>query len=243
MADSFDDEDPPDDRSTVYRVVEGLTVVALIIAVVVWQSDGTLDAARRMAVAWGLSAPDTPPDMLSPDIRTAERGSDLPGFDTTATGSVGAPPLAVSPDEAPPLSVPVTAPPTAAGWRAACNSASPSFCTASQSLADTRDPTLETSWTIEKGGDGLIAVWTTPTDVTVGRGMSLTVGQGPTRTVPFAACGQHSCEVRAKLAPDFIAELRRQGTARTAILLRDGRTVTFEFSPVGLAEALDRLGV
>ena len=92
-------------------------------------------------------------------------------------------------------------------------------------------------------GDGLIAVWTTPTDVTVGRGMSLTVGQGPTRTVPFAACGQHSCEVRAKLAPDFIAELRRQGTARTAILLRDGRTVTFEFSPVGLAEALDRLGV
>lgn len=244
MADSFDDEEPRDGRSTFHRVVEALTVVALIAAVVIWQSDGTLDAARRFAAQLGFGA--SPSGNGSPPVEdTRFAASDLPRLDPTATGSIGsiadAPPLAISADEAPPLAP--ARPIVSAGWRAACDDGTPSFCTASQSLAIPDNPGLETSWTIEKGKDGVVAVWTTPTDVAIGRGMMLTLGKGTPKTVPFESCGPHSCEVRARLAADFLADLRKAGEAHTVIVLRDGRSVTFDFSPEGLAEALDKLGV
>ena len=40
-----------------------------------------------------------------------------------------------------------------------------------------------------------------------------------------------------------VRELRKAGTARTEIVLRGGRAVSFEFSPEGLSQALDKLGV
>lgn len=239
MADSFDDEEPRRDRPILNRVVEVLCVLAFLFALVLWQSDGTLRAARNLIAALGIGGTTESQPMLAvaPPPETVQ-------LDRQTTGSIPAtPPLHIAPGDVEPSSTPTADAQPSSGWRAACDGATPAFCTATQSLALAGDSDLETSWTIEKDKDGLVAVWTTPTDVMVSRGMSLKLGSGSAKIVPFDSCGPHSCEVRAKLASGFLAELRKAGTARTEIVLRGGRAVSFEFSPEGLSQALDKLGV
>jgi len=275
MSDSFDELEPPDPRSTLYRVVEGLTVVALVVAVILWQSDGTLMAARTLfgingggaeepsptLVAMAAPAPSIQPQ--STDIRLVKHvapAAPIADIDPVATGSVAAPrtipaaaPAVARSFPAQPAREPVrlvvpsaTLPPpplTPRGWIAACDRPEASFCTASQSLSQVDDPLVETSWTIEHSADGLFAVWTAPTSVMVDRGMTLIMGDGSPKTVPFTACGAHSCEVRARLAGDFIALLRRSGRISTEMVLKSGKTVSFDFSRDGLDAALAKLGV
>lgn len=266
MSDSFDELEPPDPRSTFYRVVEGLTVVALVVAVILWQSDGTLMAARTLfGINGGVEEPaptliavSAPPASIQPqstDIRLVKHAAPAPvaDVDPVATGSIAAP-VATRPARpfvAQPAPEPVrlvapsaTLPPlTPRGWIAACDRPEASFCTASQSLSQPDDPLVETSWTIEHSADGLFAVWTAPTSVMVDRGMTLIMGDGRPKTVPFTACGAHSCEVRARLAGDFIALLRRSGRISTEMVLKSGKTVSFDFSREGLDAALAKLGV
>lgn len=268
MSDSFDELEPPDPRSTLYRVVEGLTVVALVVAVILWQSDGTLMAARTLIGLDGgtaeepsstLVAMSMQPSSILPqssDIRLVKHvapAAPVADVDPVATGSVATPaatrpgrPSARQPAaETVRLVAPsATLPPlTPRGWIAACDRPEASFCTASQSLSQPDDPLVETSWTIEHSADGLFAVWTAPTSVMVDRGMTLMMGDGHPKTVPFTACGAHSCEVRARLAGDFIALLRRSSRISTEMVLKSGKTVSFDFSRQGLDAALAKLGV
>ncbi len=266
MSDSFEDLEPPDPRSVLYRVVEGLTVVALLVAVVMWQSDTTLQAARQLFAPGEEAAP--PPVMVamqprSTDIRLVEPasgGTPRPAeVDPVETGSiVQSPPVATAPAAVPPMPSPLVVAPTripaaqrplpaslpsAIGWTAACDTTSNLFCTASQTLSQPDDPLIETSWTIQRSENGLYAIWTTPTNVLVPRGMVLIMGDGQPKTVPFSGCGAHSCEVRARLAGDFITLLRQSQRVSTEIVLKNGKTVTFAFSPEGLDSALAKLGV
>jgi invasion protein IalB len=238
MADSLDDEELRRDRPILNRIVEALCVIAFLFALVLWQSDETLTAVRNLVAAIGFGGSSEPQAMLA--VATPTEPALL---DRETTGSIPTTaPLHIAVGEAEQApQAEADLPPV--GWRAACDGATPAFCTATQSLTLAGEADLETSWTIEKGKDGLVAVWTTPTDVMVSRGMSLKLGSGSAKVVPFDSCGPHSCEVRAKLASDFLADLRKAGTARTEIMLRGGRAVTFDFSPDGLAEALDKLGV
>lgn len=267
MSDSVDEDDVPDARSLLYRVIEGLTVVALIGAVVVWQSDGTLTAARRILSSIGQEDPPAPPP--APLLMTANRSSDirlvvpgdvlptkaqsrasLPGSDTedvdpVETGSIPAPldrsaPVAKASTGSPAPAARTAAQPS--GWILSCDARTPASCTASQSLARPDNPSLETSWTIESGEGGLVGVWTTPTSVVVSRGMVLTLGDGKPKTVPFDSCGPHSCEVRARLAADFIEQLKGSARISTEIVLRGGKTIVFSFSKTGLGDALKKLG-
>ncbi len=261
MSDAFEDLEPPDPRSILYRVVEGLTVVALLVAVVMWQSDTTLQAARQMFAAGDAAAPDQVLVAMRPrssDIRlvapasaTAERPNDV---DPVETGSiVQSPPAATPPMRAPLVAAPTriaaaqrpepASLPSATGWSAACDSTSKLFCTASQTLSQADDPLVETSWTIQRSESGLYAIWTTPTNVLVPRGMVLIMGDGQPKTLPFSACGAHSCEIRARLAGDFITLLRQSQRVSTEIVLKNGKTVSFDFSPDGLDSALAKLGV
>lgn len=249
MRDSFDELEPPDPRSILYRVVEGLTVVALLVAVVMWQSDGTLQAARQLIA--GTEEPAAPVVVAmrprSSDIRLIRPGSGE--IDPVETGSIATPaprspqPQMPTPRAVVPAGAPAAERPQPRGWQAACDGPKQTFCTASQTLSQADDPLVETSWTIERGANGLYGVWTTPTSVLVSRGMVLIMGDGNPKTVPFSACGPHSCEVRARLAGDFVELLRRSQRVSTEIVLKSGKTVSFTFSPDGLEQALDRLGV
>ncbi|MCX5479290.1 invasion associated locus B family protein [Kaistia geumhonensis] len=278
MSDSFDELEPPDPRSTLHRVVEGLTVVALVVAVILWQSDGTLMAARTLlgmdgdaqaepsATLVAMSVQPQPIQPQSSDIRLVKHVApavSTPDIDPVATGSVAAatatrPARPITPPDVRPFpaqpapdpvrlvtpSVALPPPPlTPRGWTAACDRPEASFCTASQSLSQPDDPLVETSWTIEHSAGGLFAIWTAPTGVMVDRGMTLIMGDGRPKTVPFTACGAHSCEVRARLAGDFVSLLRRSSRISTEIVLKNGKTVSFDFSREGLDAALAKLGV
>ncbi len=261
MSDSFDELEPPDPRSVLYRVVEGLTVVALLVAVVMWQSDGTLQAARQIFAPGDEIAPQPVMVAMQPrssDIRllgtAATSEKPAADVDPVETGSIARSlpvpaPAGPSPLVAAPTRIPATQRPTPVavpapiGWSAACDSAKGVFCTASQTLSQPDDPLVETSWTIQRGPSGLSAIWTTPTGVLVPRGMVLIMGDGQPKTVPFTGCGAHSCEVRARLADDFIVLLRQSKRVSTEIVLKSGKTVTFDFSPEGLDAALAKLGV
>ena len=104
------------------------------------------------------------------------------------------------------------------------------------------DPDVGLSWTIERRADGLFAVWTAPGGIRADRGMVLTMGDGAPKTVPFTACDARSCEIRARLAGDFVALLRRSPQVSTEIVLESGRSVRFTFTREGLDEALAKLG-
>jgi len=240
MADSLDDG-PREPRSILTPILEGLSVVAFLAAILLWQSDETQIAARNLVASWGWIEP-APEPMLKvaasvPSALPAEDAAPpaSSGLDPAPTGSIAA--LVAAADADLPD---VNAAPS--GWVAACDGGVPAFCTASQSLALPGEPGIETSWTIEKSGQDVVAVWTTPTSVVISRGMMLTLGEGKPRLVPYESCGPRSCEVRAKLADDFIALLRKAGHAQTQIVLRGGRVVTFDFVPMGLPEALATLG-
>lgn len=262
MSHPFDHEEPPDTQSILFRVVEGLAVVGFVLAVIVWQTDGTLDAAKRFASGFGLGAtPEAAPvqtafggrpsdiKIINPSAQVAAASPEEPaGTDPVETGSILPVPVA---DTGRPVAVALAVPEIPAarlpepqsGWIASCDTGAPIFCTASQSLARSDDPMMETSWTIEKGEGGLVAIWTTPTGVMVSRGMTLTMGDGKPKTVPFDSCGPRSCEVRAKLASDFIGLLKGSPRISTQIVLRGGKTVTFDFARQGLEPALEKLGV
>ncbi|MCX5497528.1 invasion associated locus B family protein [Kaistia dalseonensis] len=220
-------------------MIEGLSVVAFLAAIVVWQSDGTRQAAGRFVASFRSEAPAEPDRGESPiivagdtrPVRTIDLSRDgtESGVDPVRTGSI-----------VPPSAFAIA---RLKGWVSACDSDKATFCTASQSLSAESDPAIETSWTIEKSPEGLVGVWTVPTDVLIDRGMTLIVGDGTPKTVPYASCGAASCKVRAKLAPNFIGLLRGSKRIATEIMLRNGRVITFDFSRKGLPEALEKLGV
>ncbi|SHE69810.1 Invasion protein IalB, involved in pathogenesis [Kaistia soli DSM 19436] len=255
MSDSFEELDQPDPRSTFYRVVEGLTVVALLVAVVLWQSDDTLQAARQL-LGSGEEAGAAPVVVAaqprSSDIRLVDPSAPLrhraTDLDLVETGSVVQPQQAALASSAeipsPPRAVSQSMPmQVREGWSAACDGEGDRFCTASQALTQADDPTVETSWTIQHSDSGLYGIWTVPTGVLVSRGMVLIMGDGQPKTVPYSGCGAHSCQVRARLADDFVTLLRNSKRVSTEIVLKNGKTVTFDFSPEGLDAALEKLGV
>ena len=101
---------------------------------------------------------------------------------------------------------------------------------------------LSASWRIERTDAGeLIGVWTLPTGVKIGRGMQLAFDDGEPSVVPYDSCAQSSCEVRARLGPDFIDLMRSAGTTASTVTLKDGATQTYAFSHDGLPAGLDRL--
>jgi invasion protein IalB len=98
------------------------------------------------------------------------------------------------------------------------------------------------SWRIERTAAGdLIGVWTLPTGVMIGRGMQLALDGGTPSVVPYDSCAKSSCEVRAKLGPDFVDLMRAAARTGATVTLKGGSTQSYEFSHDGLAAGLARL--
>lgn len=124
-------------------------------------------------------------------------------------------------------------------WIYACDTA---HCFIRQNLHYPGATPVDAAWRIEADGKGgLMSVWTTPTNLIVRRGLQLDVGSGKSIVVPFESCSERSCEIRANLAPDFIAILRQASRLAAGVTFRNDRNFAFEFSPKSFTLALDRL--
>ncbi|WEK52483.1 MAG: invasion associated locus B family protein [Candidatus Kaistia colombiensis] len=123
-------------------------------------------------------------------------------------------------------------------WFVACDAAA--ACSLTQTIRQAGMPAA--SWRIERNAAGdLVGVWTLPTGVMVGRGMQLALDDGKPSGVPYDSCAQSSCEVRAKLGPDFVELMRAAGKTGATVTLKGGATQTYGFSHDGLAAGLERL--
>lgn len=286
MSESIQDNESGDLRSPLCRVIEASCVVAAVAAIMLWQSDQTLDAARQF---FGLAeplptvapmAPMAPMTMrpIASDLHLAPKLSDSPSVApptsivvdrSIQTASISPAPSAVpilrdrpsapvvtsalptafsgGPAAFSPVPLAVTrsvvTPVEGPRWTAACDETNGEFCIAAQVLASPGDPLIETSWTIEHGSDGLVAIWTAPAGVDIAHGMALIMGEGEPKTMPFTSCGLYSCESRLSLAGDFVDRLRRSARVSTEIVLANGKMVHFDFTRDGLDDALARLGV
>jgi invasion protein IalB len=104
------------------------------------------------------------------------------------------------------------------------------------------DTPVDVGWRIEAGAASeRTAIWTTPTNLIVRTGLQIDVGSGKMIAVPFDSCAPRFCEVRAKLAPDFIAILRQAPKLAAGVTFRNNKTFAFQFSPKGFAQAFDQL--
>jgi invasion protein IalB len=100
-------------------------------------------------------------------------------------------------------------------------------------------------WTIEKDRNGVLhAAWRTPTGIALIRGLTIDIGDGAPKTVPFSTCDTRLCTARAVLAADYLAKLEAAGHLSAAVVIDDtGKPYTFALSSRGLTDALAQLSV
>lgn len=115
-------------------------------------------------------------------------------------------------------------------------------CALVQRLVDSnRRPRLV--WSVTRDTDGTVrAMWQTATDVDPRQGLSLDIGDGKPRTVPFAACAEQYCMVRGILAPAYLATLASVGRVTVGLSSKTGEATSYAFALTGLADGLAWLG-
>lgn len=130
-------------------------------------------------------------------------------------------------------------------WFVVCpaDAATAIACYIEQQLSAKDSKGVVMAWTVRRDAEGVVhAAWSTPTDVATNRGLTLDIGDGTPRGVPFAGCDAGRCLVQAILAPDYLRKLETANSI-TAILVPSatGKPVKFGLSSDGFAEALARL--
>ncbi|CAN7422041.1 invasion associated locus B family protein [Devosia sp. LjRoot16] len=154
---------------------------------------------------------------------------------------------------------PAVAPPTAPGttpvaanpkveriedWFVICPADAATACYMEQQLSAKESKGIVFAWTVWRDPEGVVhAAWRTPADVATNRGLTLDIGDGKLRTVPFAQCSAGNCVVQAILAPDYLSKLDTAATISAVIVpTTTGKPVKFVLSSNGFTEALARLG-
>ncbi|MCX5497260.1 invasion associated locus B family protein [Kaistia dalseonensis] len=130
---------------------------------------------------------------------------------------------------------------TIGAWSLNCAGAASAPCAMSQSLHQVGTPPQDATLVIERTAAGVFAVWTMPTGIMVNRGMTLDIGDGNPKIVPYESCDAATCEIRAKLAPDFIIILKAATRLSATITFKGGTSFTFAFGLDGFVNALARV--
>lgn len=128
-------------------------------------------------------------------------------------------------------------------WFVICPADAATACYMEQQLSAKESKGIVFAWTVWRDAEGVVhAAWRTPADVATNRGLTLDIGDGKLRTVPFAQCDAGKCLVQAILAPDYLSKL--DGAASISAIVvpsATGKPVKFALSSNGFTEALARL--
>jgi invasion protein IalB len=213
------------------RVLVGVIVLLLVAA----GGLGFLFFSGAMSTAQPTSgAAATAPVPTPRPATAASSGSDATG----ATGDQAAAPAQ------PPQPI-VTKQATYGDWNYTCvktdaSQTTPS-CSILQTLSNSTTKHLAFLWRIIASDKGLVAVWLTPTNVVVGQGMVIDVGQPKPLALPFNYCTSGECQVQASLAQDFVDTLSKATKANVTIFPIGAKPTTYPFSVKGLPDALAAL--
>ena len=128
-------------------------------------------------------------------------------------------------------------------WFVICPADAGTACYMEQQLSAKESKGIVFAWTVWRDAEGVVhAAWRTPADVATDRGLTLDIGDGKLRTVPFAQCGAGKCVVQAILAPDYLSKLDTAAKISAIVVpTTTGKPVRFVLSSNGFTEALERL--
>jgi invasion protein IalB len=128
-------------------------------------------------------------------------------------------------------------------WFVICPADEASACIMEQQLSAKEAKGIVFAWTVWRDAEGVVhATWRTPADVATKRGLTLDIGDGKLRTVPFVNCSAGKCMVQAILAPDYLNKLQTAASISAIVVpAATGKPVRFALSSNGFAEALARL--
>jgi invasion protein IalB len=128
-------------------------------------------------------------------------------------------------------------------WFVICPADTATGCYMEQQLSAKESKGIVFAWTVWRDAEGVVhAAWRTPADVATNRGLTLDIGDGKLRTVPFARCGAGKCVVQAILAPDYLSKLDTAAKISAIVVpTTTGKPVSFVLSSNGFTEALARL--
>jgi invasion protein IalB len=155
-----------------------------------------------------------------------------------------------TPAETPPIAQPAPAaaaePPKVEpvkDWFVICPADAATACYMEQQLPAKDSKGIVFAWTVWRDAKDVVhAVWRTPPDVTTNLGLTLDIGDGKLRTVPFVECSAGKCLVQAILAPDYLSKLDTAGDIFASVVpTATGKPVRFRLSSKGFTEALARL--
>lgn len=128
-------------------------------------------------------------------------------------------------------------------WFVICPADGATACYMEQQLSAKGSKGIVFAWTVWRDAEGVVhAAWRTPADVATNRGLTLDIGDGKLRTVPFVNCNTGKCLVQAILAPDYLSKLDAAASISAIIVpTATGKPVKFALSSNGFSEALARL--
>ncbi len=115
-------------------------------------------------------------------------------------------------------------------------------CAISQRIARADTKQAVFLWRINQDGKGgFVSVWQTPTDILVGRGLTIDAGTPKPLVIPFELCTSRGCQAGANVDPSFLDALGKADKATAKLFLINGQSVTIKVSVKGLSDALAKL--
>jgi invasion protein IalB len=90
---------------------------------------------------------------------------------------------------------------------------------------------------VARAGDGGALGIETPLPLFLPDPARLTLGSTEPRAIAWRTCGADGCEARAPLAPELLADLRRELSGNVELTLEDGSRVRFGVSLLGFTAA------
>lgn len=128
-------------------------------------------------------------------------------------------------------------------WFVICPADAATGCYMEQQLSTKESKGIVFAWTVWRDAKGVVhAAWRTPPDVATNRGLTIDIGDGKLRTVPFVECSAGKCLVQAILAPDYLGKLDAAASISAIVVpTATGQPVRFALSSKGFTEALARL--
>lgn len=117
-------------------------------------------------------------------------------------------------------------------------------CAAFQQFRDAESGKTLLLWSIFKDAKGRLAsAFRTPADVSLHKGLTVSLARGKSYTIPFAACLEGGCVAQADMAQDFWSALSHAGKADIVVFTAKGRGIRFPMSVSGLSDAVAALSL
>jgi invasion protein IalB len=82
----------------------------------------------------------------------------------------------------------------------------------------------------------------TPTDVTLSKGVRLTVGRSTPVTLPYISCGSQGCLSRIAVEKKLLNSMANAENATLAVTTKNGKAMHMKINAKGLAAALKAIG-